>query len=293
MKNFIRFAVLLMVSSYIVISCQKNETPKNVDYNNLATETNEAQRYFDDLFKVIDEEAKNGDYSSDVNGKKSIVRSAVVDTCAVVTIDLTSGFPITLTIDFGTGCTATNINTGGTITRKGKVTCVFSGLYKDAGSTITVTLDDYYVNDFHLEGSKTIKNEGRNTAGNLEFSVKVLNGLVTKPNGDQYSWKTERLNEWTDGEGTNIITDGVAGICDDKYAVSGYAEGTTSDNVDFRIDITQPLIKEICCRWVTGGEIDYKIDGNSVATIDYSSTTCLNPTATLDYGGQEYVIVIQ
>ena len=59
-----------------------------------------------------------------------------------LTIDLSSGFPITLTIDFGTGCTATNTNTGGTVTRKGKVTCVFSGLYKDVGSTITVTLDN-------------------------------------------------------------------------------------------------------------------------------------------------------
>lgn len=292
MKNLIQFACLLIASAYIVSACQKDKT-EDVNYTTLATETNEAQRYFDDLFKVIDEEAKNGDYSSDVNGKKSIVRSAVSDTCAVVTIDLSSGFPITLTIDFGDGCLATNTNTGGTITRSGKVTCVFSGLYKDAGSTITVTLDDYYVNDYHLEGNKTIKNEGRNASNNLEFSVKVLNGLVTKPNGDQYSWKTERLNEWTAGEGTNIFTDGVAGICDDVYAVSGYAEGTTSDNVDFRIDITQPLIKEICCRWVTGGEIDYKINGSSVATIDYTSTTCVNPTATLDYGGQEYVIVIQ
>ena len=278
---------------YIGFACNKNKLPKNVDYNKLASETNDAQKYYDDLFKVIDEEAKNGDYSSDVNGKTSIVRSAVSDTCAIVTIDISGGFPITLSIDFGDGCTGVNTVTGGSITRKGKVTCVFSGLYSQANSTITVTLDEYYVNDNKLEGTKVIKNEGRNAANNLVFSVKVNDGLVTKPNGDQFTWKTERFNEWIAGEGTNYFTNGTDGICDDKYLVTGYAEGTNSDDVDFRIDIAEALLKEICCRWVTDGKITYTVEGTQVASINYETTTCTNPTATYEYGGKEFVFVFQ
>lgn len=278
---------------YLATSCKKNNNPKNVDYKNLASETNDAQKYYDDLFKVIDEEAKNGDYSTDVNGKKTLVRSAVADTCAIVTLDISGGFPMTMTIDFGTGCTGTNTVTGASVTRKGKVICVFSGLYSQAGSTITVSLDGYYVNDNHLEGTKVIKNEGRNSNNNLEFSVKVNNGLVTKSNGNQFTWKTERTNEWIAGESTNVFTDGYAGICDDTYLITGFAEGKTSDDVDFRIDITTPLQKDLCCRWVTNGVLSYKIDGTHVATIDYTNTTCTNPMASLNYGGQTYVIVIQ
>lgn len=293
MKNVIKISMILLLTMYLATACKKKTDLSKVNYSKLAAETNDAQKYYDDLFKVIDEEAKNGDYHSDVNGKTTIVRSAVSDTCALVTLDISGGFPMTLTIDFGAGCTGTNTSTGASVTRKGKITCVFTGLYSQAGSSITVTLDDYYVNDYHLEGTKVITNEGRNAANNLTFSVKVNNGLVTKPNGDQFTWKTERMNEWIAGEGTNVFTDGYNGICDDSYLVTGYAEGTTSDDVDFRIDITSPLRKDICCRWVTGGVISYAIEGTQVATVDYTNTTCVNPTATLDYGGKEYVFVIQ
>lgn len=278
---------------FVATACVKNPNPKKVDYAKLAEETNEAQKYYDDLFKVIDEEAKNGDYHSDVNGKKTIVRSAVSDTCAIVTLDISGGFPMTMTIDFGNGCTGTNTSTGASVTRKGKIICVFTGLYSAAGSKITVSLDDYYVNDYRLDGTKVITNEGRNANNNLTFSVKINNGLVTKPNGDQFSWKTERMNEWTAGEGTNIFTDGYNGICDDTYLITGYAEGTSSDNVNFRIDITTPLQKDICCRWVTNGVISYAVEGTQVASVDYTNTTCTSPIASLDYGGKTYVIVIQ
>lgn len=276
----------------IVAACRiDKKTP--VDYQKLASETISTQKLYDDLFKVLDEEAKNGDYSDTLNGKTVIVRKAVSDTCAIVTLDVSGGFPMTLTIDFGTGCTAVNTVSGGTITRRGIVQAVFSGPYDQAGSTVTISPNNYYVNDYKLEGTTTITNAGRNSSNNLEFSVETPNGQVIAPNGNVTTWVSERLHEWIAGENTNILTNGIAGICDDTYLISGYAAGEISDGTTYRIQSGTPLRKEICCRWVTDGTLTYFVNGDELGTLDYATTTCTNPTANFTYGNQTIVIVIQ
>lgn len=287
-----RVIILSIIAGLIITSC-KFEKPKNVNYQKLAEETSTSQKLYDDLFKVLDEEAKNGNYSDTLNGKTIIVRKAVSDTCAVVILDITGGFPMTLTVDFGTGCTAFNTVTGGGITRKGIVQAVFSGRYDQTGTTVTITTNNYYVNNYKLEGSTIITNSGRNSSNNLEFTVSTSNGQIIAPNGNVTTWLSQRLHEWIAGENTNFISNGISGICDDVYLVSGYAEGEISDGTTYRIQSEEPLRKEICCRWVTDGVLKYFVNGDELGTLDYSQTTCTNPTANFTYGNQSFVVVIQ
>lgn len=289
MRNIVALSIIV---GFIVTACNLDKK-KQVDYQKLATETNSTQKLYDDLFKVLDEEAKSGDYSDTLNGKTVIVRKAVSDTCAVVTLDITNGFPMTLTVDFGTGCTAYNTVSGGTIVRKGIVKAVFSGRYDEQGTTVTISTNNYYVNNYKLEGTTVVTNLGRNSSNNLEFSVANNNGEITSPSGDITTWQSERLHEWIAGENTNFITSGISGICDDIYLISGYAEGEISDGTTYRIQSDEDLRKEICCRWVTDGVLKYFVNGDELGTLDYSQTTCSNPTANFTYGNQTFVVVIQ
>ncbi|MCB0539415.1 MAG: hypothetical protein KDE33_18015 [Bacteroidetes bacterium] len=287
-----KIIVLAVIAGFIVTACNIVKK-KNVDYQKLAQETSSSQKLYDDLFKVLDEEAKSGDYSDTLNGKTVLVRKAVSDTCAIVTLDITGGFPMTLTVDFGTGCTAYNTGNLGTVTRKGIVQAVFSGRYDQAGTTVTITTNNYYVNDYKLEGTTVITNLGRNSSNNLEFSVENNNGEITSPGGDVTTWQSERLHEWIAGEGTNFVSNGLSGICDDVYLISGYAEGEISDGTTYRIQTEQDLRKEICCRWVTDGVLTYFVNGDELGTLDYTQTTCSNPSANFNYGNQTFVVVIQ
>jgi hypothetical protein len=290
MKNQILLLSLLVLAA-VVSSCEPKEKP--VDYQKLAQDSMLAQRLFDDIFKVLDEEAKNGDFSEDLNGKTMIIRSAVSDTCAVVTLNVTSGFPMSLTIDYGSGCVATNTVNGGTITRKGILNAVFSGPYDQAGSTITITESNYYVNDHRVQGRVVITNSGRNIAGNIEFTVSDQNGRITKPDNGVITWRSERIHEWVEGEGTNFFTHGISGICDDVFLVSGFGEGEVSDGTQYRIEASVPLKKETCCRWITNGVLTYYVNGQVLGSIDYAQTTCTSPLAVLNYGDQSVIIIIQ
>ena len=78
-----------------------------------------------------------------------------------------------MTLDYGTGCTI------GAITRKGKLIVNLSGRLRNAGTTVSTSFENYFVNGYKLEGTFTITN---NTANNvLSFVTQTTNGKLTYP----------------------------------------------------------------------------------------------------------------
>lgn len=292
MKNYISI-IATLVLALSLSGCLKDRIKNNgnVNYETLAEDATISENISEDLFKVVDEESKNGQYSNDVgkNDLGVVQYKSAQDTCAVVTLDFNGGnFPMYLTIDFGTGCTDAY-----GVVRKGKVMIEYTDNYSNAGAEVNVSVDGYTVNGYLLEGTKNITNDGRNLRGNLQFTVRDQNVIITKPNnGGQISWESVRINEWTDGENTNFFTNGLSGICDDTYSITGYGEGTTSDGQDYRLDIVDPLIKDVCCLWVNDGSIKYTVNGSELATLNYGDGTC-DYNANLNYNGNSYVIIIQ
>lgn len=287
MKTKIWVILALVVSVGFFSSCRKQtKKPTTSQISSAGTDLTLADNLTNDMFNVVDNESKNGAYKDSVSGKTDFTYKSLTDTCALVTFNNNGGtWPKTLTVDFGEGCT--NLSTG--VTRKGKVIISFSGMYRDAGSVISATTDNYYVNGNKIEGTKSITNNGRNTGGNLVFEVHDDAFLITKPDGGTVTWESVRQNEWVEGESTTWLTNGVAGICDDMYSITGFAEGTSSEGDDYRMDVVDPLIKEVCCRWVTSGSIAYKLNGYDVATVSYGDGTC-DARAEFDYDGRVYVI---
>ena len=68
---------------------------------------------------------------------------------------------------------------------------------------------------------KTVTNNGENAEGNVNYDVSVVDGTVTDPEGMSATWNSERNREWIEGEATTYLAEGLAGILDDTYSLTG------------------------------------------------------------------------
>ena len=207
-----------------------------------------------------------------------------LDTCATITVkvDSISMWPVILTIDFGSGCTS-DIDFR---TRKGIVVAEFSGRYRDSGTVITISLQNYYVNGHKVEGIKLIINKGTNTGGNLEFTILDSNVVITTPDAETITWESYRTNEWVAGDATAWPI-----ICDDIYLITGSAKGRNRDGREFTANITTALRKEICCRHMVSGVLQITPTDLSPRIIDYGSGVC-DGIITITIEGVSYTVVL-
>ncbi|MBW6483804.1 MAG: hypothetical protein K0B10_12185 [Vicingaceae bacterium] len=270
MKSILSILIVsFLLLSITFNSCRKKEPA--IDLTTNSTQDNTvAENLFEDIRKVVVEVI-------DDEGASMRVKSGFsFGNCATVNINpswVDTIWPKVITIDFGsTNC----IGTDG-VKRRGKIIVTFSDLYKNPGSVLNVQLQNYYVNEHLIEGSKTITNNGRNSSNNLSFTVNVTNGKITYPNnGGVTTWSSVRTNEWVAGESTNLFTHGIAGICDDVYLITGNANGINRFGKAYTMQITNPLRKEICCRWLVSGTINITPSGLPTRILDFGTGACDN-----------------
>lgn len=252
--------------------CRKENTNSVIDADTISAEDNAtAEMVFDDVFALMDEAAKD---------QPGLRQSGFRASCADITVDTTVS-PRVLTLDFGAGCTG---NDGRT--RSGKIIITFTGRYRDQGTVITHTFDNYYVNGNKVEGTKTVTNMGRNAMGNLYYKIEVKNAKITTDNG-VISWESTREREWTNGEGT-------ASILDDEYNITGTASGTNRNGKSYAIliDNNNPLHVKIGCRWIVSGAVNITPDGKPGRTVDYGAGECDND-ATVTINGRTFDIKLR
>lgn len=271
MKTIKLFSAMAIVSFSVLIysGCKKKEDPKPTDYSS-STDNANADNAFAGIWKEI----------STVTDSSSTLRSSssTLSACASATItpfDLTT-WPKTVVIDFGTtNCTGSDYNN-----RRGKITAVFTGPYLDSNSVITVTLTNYYHNDYHIEGTQVITNKGRNSAGHRVFNVVVNNAIVTHPtDGTHSTWNTNQDREFYAGYATWF------NIFDDVYLITGTAHGVSAKGESYTITVNTPLRVNVGCRWIVSGSLTLIMASWPAYPIvcDYGTGTCdAAATATLD-----------
>lgn len=253
-KSLIKSSLILLSGMLILGSCGKTLT----DSIQSAEDSALAEGTYNDVHQMTDE-AATGSMSSYKTEKDASSLSA----CANITNDSIST-PHVLTIDFGpVNCTCADGRN-----RRGKVIVSYTGRYRDAGSTHTITFDNYYVEDNHIMGTKTVTNMGLNTAGHSYFNVHV-DGTIDKAGGGTITWASDRQREWIAGESTTMRMD-------DVYLITGTASGTTADGDHFTASITTPLQRALNCRWIESGVLEFTPDGKPTRTIDFGGGTCDN-----------------
>lgn len=265
----------------VLTGCRRNNDSTLSSSNNAF-----AEAMFDDVYKQIDEAASQEGDLNKTEGSYNLLTSQ----CATVTLEnITQGqeWPKRLTIDFGTSnCVGLDGRA-----RRGKIICEFDGLYRDEGTEIVTTLDDYYVNDNHIEGTKRVVNGGRNSDNNLYYTITVEGATITTPDGT-IEWESSRTRTWVEGENTTFWTDGIAGLLDDVYEITGNASGTNINGSPFTVEVIQPLRVQIGCRWVTAGTLELTPNNLATRTVDYGYGNCDN-AATVEVNGHTYNFTMQ
>ena len=164
--------------------------------------------------------------------------------------------------------------------RRGIITAVFSGPYLDSGTVITVTLSNYYHNDYYIQGTQTITNKGNNAAGHLVYNVVVSGATVTHPtDGRSSTWNTNQDREFFAGYTTSL------NIFDDIYLIRGSASGVSMEGESYTIVTNTDLQVNVGCHWIVKGNFTLTLaDYPSYPIVfDYGTGVCDgDATATLD-----------
>lgn len=271
--NRIQISAISATVLLCLVACRKDKdditTPGTggVDYTS-ATDQAMAADYDNDMMQQADEAAMdNGVRSTD-------------DACApTVTID-TVAFPHTMDIDFGNvNCTAANGRT-----RRGILHVTFTGHYRAPGTVITITPQDYYVNDNHVEGTRTVTNMGLN-ADHLPYFTVVADITVIAGNGNwTATHHAERVRTWVQGADTPDPSD-------DAYVITGHGHGVNRLGHAYVMNIESPLHVHAGCPFITQGVVTVTPESQPARTIDYGNGTCDN-TATVTVNGQSFTITI-
>ena len=163
----------------------------------------------------------------------------------------------------------------------------YTGRYRDAGTVITISHDNFFVNDNQILGTKTVTNNGTNTQGNMTYSVSLANGQVILAGGGTISHSFDRTREWIAGAST-------AQWSDDEYLITGTAAGTRANGDAWTsvINSSNPLHKIIGCKHFVSGSMDITPTGKPARTIDFGNGTC-DDEATVTINGRSRVITLR
>lgn len=174
--------------------------------------------------------------------------------------------------------------------RKGIINVRYTGPYRDSATVITTTFNNYYVgNDslalYKVEGTKTVVNRGRNSAGNKYFTVNISNARLISP-ATEMTWNSTRQREWIGGEGTT------GNWTDDTYSITGSASGRSFNGTNFSVNITSPLIFSLDCAYIRQGRFDLTPENKPTRTFDYGGGAC-DALATVTVNGRTFNIILR
>jgi len=268
----------LVISVLTITSCVKTDEPNYTDFVQTAQDEALAESFFEDANQESDKQHENTEDGS--------LKAADIEGPTVTIDSGENGFADStwsITVDFGTGLIGRNA-----WERKGKIIIDVYGRYKDKGSYRTVTFDNYYVNDYKVEGTHTAENLGFDSVENcMIFTINVKNGLITTPENKTISWESTRTRKWVAGFETGGLQ-----IFDDEYEITGEAHGTNSKGMAYTKTIIEPLHVNVGCQYIQSGKLQIELEEKKDIQIDYSytedETAACDDKAKLEVNGNSY-----
>jgi hypothetical protein len=271
-KTLSFLVVLLATTLSLFTACKKDST--NDASKETAVDQNSAlaERTFNDI----------GDYTSTAlaSGKKSAVAlMGPGSSCLQVTFDLTA-VPYKLILDFGTA----NCLCEDGLYRRGKIIVSATTAFNDSLATLTTTLDNYFVNDNQITGTRVLTYKGHNQAGHPNWDVTVDGTIILASGEGTITYQASHNNEMTEGGNTPTISDNV-------FAITGSATGTAITGQNFSEQITTALISKTTCSHFVSGVVEITPAAEPVRTLDYGNGECDNK-ATVTVSGITFEITL-
>jgi len=265
LNRFSMAAIALFMSAFFFTSCQKEnstsvaEPVSEEQAAEYSDESTQAEASFDDaedLSMIAAEEDGAGLAGRGYNPNFAELRLRI-GACATITVSPNdSTYPKTITIDFGDGC----ICADGKF-RKGAVIIHLTAPIRRAGSVMTITFREFFLNRAHIEGTKIVSNLSEN--GNIKFTVQVVGGAVTFPNGRGWQYEGLKYVAQVEGGATPIVRD-------DVYKVEGRSQTSFNNGVTVTLNTETPLVKKVACPWISKGELKIRINSR-VLFLDYGA----------------------
>ncbi len=289
MRNIIVLVVLLINGIFVFFACKK-EKQVEVEYDTTTSSDNAlAESVFNDANNISSQAVESGSLSTYKTGNP---QNSFLSSCAQVTVTPdSSGTGGVITVDFGpVNCRCSGVTCSDNRYRRGIINITYTGPYRNPGTVITTTFDNYYVgydttNMFQVTGTKTVTNLGMNAANHLNYSISV-NGQLRNTAGATMSWTSNRNREWTAGESTTIDWR------DDEYVITGNANGTNFSGNSFTANITSGLHIALNCPYIKQGIFELTPSGKSTRIFDYGNGTC-DANATVTVNGSSFPIVLR
>jgi len=161
-----------------------------------------------------------------------------------------------------------------------------TGRYKDSTTVLTVTFDNYFINNNKVSGTATLSNQGVNNANYPQYAIVVKNGIIETAKGS-INWQSIGTKQWVNGTTTPWPA-----INDDVFIFTGSSHGTFTDGSPFNADIIKPLVTNTACPWISGGNIEVSKQQKVIATLDYGENTC-DSLATIIANGESYGVGVK
>ncbi|MHA7131925.1 hypothetical protein [Algoriphagus namhaensis] len=269
-------SILLLLCSTFLISCSEEESP-------IATldDTNETSQEVDltTTLEDIDEVTLVGFQRNGFSDRTTLTLEE--DLCASVQIEWLPAQK-KMIIDFGEGC----ISPRG-VTRKGKIIVTYTGRYWAAGTVITTTFDQYFVNERQIEGNRTVTNLGFNEAEKyFTFSSTLQNGKITWADGSTRLAESEHTRKV-------YLPNADRGLI---YEVTGGSSGTNRNGKSFTTVINEPLLFAQRCiasgiRIPSSGVFSIQVQDHQGLEVDFGTTEC-DRELTIRRGGQSRTVTL-
>ncbi|HNV98242.1 MAG TPA: hypothetical protein PKL06_02655 [Chitinophagales bacterium] len=260
-----------MILAVAISSCDRAEEPLLTDADpSSAKTTAEATKTFDDV-AVMTEEAviqyiENPEYDTYTFGE-----------CVTLIVDSVN---TKITFDLGNaGCTGLD-----GITRKGKIIADYNGMPREAGSTLSITLENFSVDGYRVSGNFTYNAIAENASGDLELAYSVSDGEYIEPDGDVLTFSCFRTFTWTAGMASE-------NLYDDVFTTSGgFTAGLNGDI--YTGETKEEIVLASTC-WADGiyyptsGTWELIFPDGIYRAIDYGSGDC-DKTVVVTIGSRDY-----
>ncbi len=263
--NKLTVAVTSLLFTVFLISCQKENSTASADITEeeavaYTDESAQAEASFDDVEDIgMIAAEEEGSASGGRGGYNPLFEELRLrlGVCATITVTPNdSTYPKTITIDFGDGC----ICADGKF-RKGAIILHLTGPIRRSGSVLTISFRNFFLNRAHIEGTKVVSNLSEN--GNIKFTVQVVGGAVTFPNGRGWQYDGLKFVAQVDGGATPFVRD-------DVYKIEGRSKTQFNNGLTVNLNTETPLIKKVVCPWVSNGILKVKINAR-VLFLDFGA----------------------
>jgi hypothetical protein len=182
--------------------------------------------------------------------------------CPVITWAQPRGtFPNTVTIDFGTdGCE----DRKGRI-RKGIIRVNVSGDPKTAGTSITTSFENHFVEDVQFLGSRVLTLVSIDDQKNKTINRVVDMQWIFPDDGTANRQANHTIVQLDGGDTRRWL--------DDALSISGSGSGTNKAGATYTHTITQNLEKQADCRFISSGVLEAVIPRGTLS-VNFGDGTC-------------------